>query len=146
MSRIYLTPSVGVNIAWSDSGYWLRGHEGVRNNCFSKIQLVGQKYRDKTTLASKARFSRHWFRFQSRHFSLLVVGYNTWPSSSSTNKNAALIIDHWLDFAKECWTVTVPYFSVRSSRSSALRWGQPSRFGRKREKYYYYLFFLPPSP
>ena len=34
-------------------GYWLRGHEGERNNCFSKIQLVGQKYRDKTTLASK---------------------------------------------------------------------------------------------
>ena len=33
-------------------GYWLRGHEGERNNCFSKIQLVGQKYRDKTTLAS----------------------------------------------------------------------------------------------
>ena len=29
--------------------YWLRGHEGERNNCFSKIQLVGQKYRDKTT-------------------------------------------------------------------------------------------------
>ena len=25
-------------------GYWLRGHEGKRNNCFSKIQLVGQKY------------------------------------------------------------------------------------------------------
>ena len=31
-------------------GYLLRGHEGERN-CFSKIQLVGQKYRDKTTLA-----------------------------------------------------------------------------------------------
>ena len=31
--------------------YWLRGHEGERNNCFSKIQLAGQKYRDKTTLA-----------------------------------------------------------------------------------------------
>ena len=31
-------------------GYWLRGHEGERNNyCFSKIQQVGQKYRDKTT-------------------------------------------------------------------------------------------------
>ena len=27
-------------------------HEGERNNCFSKIQLVGEKYRDKTTLAS----------------------------------------------------------------------------------------------
>ena len=33
-------------------GYWLRGHEGERNNCFSKIQLAGQKYRDKATLAS----------------------------------------------------------------------------------------------
>ena len=27
-------------------------NEGERNNCFSKIQRVGQKYRDKTTLAS----------------------------------------------------------------------------------------------
>ena len=27
-------------------GYWLRGHGGERNNCFSKIQLVGQKYRE----------------------------------------------------------------------------------------------------
>ena len=27
-------------------GYWLRGHEGERNNCFSKIQLVGKKYRE----------------------------------------------------------------------------------------------------
>ena len=32
--------------------YWLRGQEGERNNCLSKIQLVGQKYRDKATLAS----------------------------------------------------------------------------------------------
>ena len=44
-------------------------------NCFSKIQLVGKKYRDKTTLASKTRFTRHCFGFQSRRFSLLV-GYN----------------------------------------------------------------------
>ena len=41
----------------------------------SKIQLAGQKYRDKTTLASKTRFSRHCFGFQSRRFSL-PVGYN----------------------------------------------------------------------
>ena len=27
-------------------GYGLRGHEGERNNCFNKIQLVGQKYRE----------------------------------------------------------------------------------------------------
>ena len=56
-------------------GYWLRGHEGERNNCFSKIQLVGQKHRDKTTLTSKTRFSRLCFGFQSRRFSL-QVGYN----------------------------------------------------------------------
>ena len=30
-------------------GYNLRGHGGSRNNCYSKIQLVGQKHRDKTT-------------------------------------------------------------------------------------------------
>ena len=33
-------------------GYWLRAHSGLRNNCFSKTQLVGQKQRDKTALAS----------------------------------------------------------------------------------------------
>ena len=27
-------------------GYWIRGHEGDRNNCFSKIQLIGKKYRE----------------------------------------------------------------------------------------------------
>ena len=56
--------------------YRLRGHEGERNNCFyfSKIQLVGQKYQDKTTLASKTRFSRHCFGVQSRRFSLPTSG------------------------------------------------------------------------
>ena len=38
--------------AEGQTGCWLRGHEGERKNCFSKIQLVGQKYQDKTTLAS----------------------------------------------------------------------------------------------
>ena len=53
-----------------------RGHEGERDNyCFSKIQLAGQKYRDKTALASKMRFSRHCFGFHSQRFSLLA-GYN----------------------------------------------------------------------
>ena len=46
-------------------GYWLRGHEGERNNCLSKIQLVGQKHRDKTTLVSKTRFSRHCFELST---------------------------------------------------------------------------------
>ena len=74
-------------------GYLLGGNEGETNNCFIKIQLVGQKYGDKTTLVSKTRFSRHCFSFQSRCFSLLV-GYIMLPSSSSTNQNAALIIEH----------------------------------------------------
>ena len=56
-------------------GYWLGGHEGERNNCFRKLQLVSQKYQDKTTLASETRFSHHCFGFQSWRFSLLV-GYN----------------------------------------------------------------------
>ena len=58
---VYLT-----SIPRARMGYRLRGHEGERNNCFSKIQLVGRKYRDKKTLASKTRFSRHCFGFQSR--------------------------------------------------------------------------------
>ena len=38
-------------------GYWLRGHEGERNNCFSKIQLVGQKNIETERLSLvKARF------------------------------------------------------------------------------------------
>ena len=46
--------------AFGPMGYW--GHEGERNNCFRKIQLVDQKYLDKTTLASKTRFSAiFWF-------------------------------------------------------------------------------------
>ena len=73
--------------------YWLRGHEDERKNCLSKIQLVGQKYQDKTTLATKTQFSRYCFCFQSQHF-LLLVGYNILPSGSSTNQNTALIIDH----------------------------------------------------
>ena len=34
------------HVAEGRMGYWLRDHEGERNNCFSKIQLVGQKYRE----------------------------------------------------------------------------------------------------
>ena len=46
----YLTVIPGVRMGYESiaheaegrMGYWLRGHEGERNNCFSKIQLVGQ--------------------------------------------------------------------------------------------------------
>ena len=60
-------------------GYWLRGYEGERNNCFSKIQLVGKKI-------SRLNIFREWkldinpflppkhYKYGGR-FSLLV-GYN----------------------------------------------------------------------
>ena len=60
-------------------GYWLKGHEGERNNCFSKIQLVGQKIIEtKHLLQVKARLQSSFTAktLQIRgHFSLLV-GYN----------------------------------------------------------------------
>mgnify|MGYP006896118039 CR=1 FL=1 len=61
-------------------GFWLRGYEGEKNNCFSKIQLVGQKKKIKTKHLSqvKARLQSS-FTAKSlqiwRRFSLLV-GYN----------------------------------------------------------------------
>ena len=74
-------------------GYWLRGHEGERNNCFSKIQLVGQKISSQNNFSwLTLDFNLFWPR-KSRPFSLLV-GYNIEPRSSSTNQNAALMIDH----------------------------------------------------
>ena len=37
--------------------YWLKGYEGERNNCFSKIQLVGQKNIETRHLSQvKARY------------------------------------------------------------------------------------------
>ena len=56
-------------------GYWLRGHEGERNNCFSIIQVVGNKIIILVGDFSKTWFNRHCFVFQSQRFSLLV-GYN----------------------------------------------------------------------
>ena len=113
MLSVFNNYSLSLNGFWVWMSYWLRGHEDERNNCFSKIQLVGQKYQDKTTLASKMRFSCHCFGFQSQCFSLLV-GYNIYPSSISTNQNTALTIDHWLDFTKviyTCWLFMALPFS-----------------------------------
>ena len=62
-------------------GYWLRGHEGERNNCFSKIQLVGRKNIDKTYRQNIQVKARHQPFLPPKHnkyggrFSLLV-GYN----------------------------------------------------------------------
>ena len=56
-------------------GYWLRGHEGEWNNCFSKIRLVGQNIETKQLKQAKRDSVTIFFGFQSRRFSLLV-GYN----------------------------------------------------------------------
>ena len=53
-------------------GYWLRSHEGERNNRFSKIQLIGQKISTQNNL--KQDFNP-FLPPKIRRFSLLV-GYN----------------------------------------------------------------------
>ena len=56
-------------------GYWLRGHEGERNNCFSKIQVVGQKYQEWKSVSYFKLDFNPYLPPKRRHFSLLV-GYN----------------------------------------------------------------------
>ena len=55
-------------------GYWLKWHEGERNNCFSKIELVGQKYGEKNFSWLKLDFNP--FLSQKSLRFLLLVGYN----------------------------------------------------------------------
>ena len=60
-------------------GYWLRGHEGERNNCFSKTQLVGQKNVKTKHLSQVEDIFQSSFTAKTlqiwRRLSLLV-GYN----------------------------------------------------------------------
>ena len=64
-----------VHEAEGQIGYWLRGHEGESNNCFSKIQLVGQKYREQKNFSWLKLDFNHFLPPKSPHYSLLV-GYN----------------------------------------------------------------------
>ena len=50
-------------------------HEGERNNCFSKIQLVGQKYREQKNFSCLKLDFNPFLPPNSRRFSLLM-GYN----------------------------------------------------------------------
>ena len=59
--------------------YWFIGYEGERNNCFSKIQLVGQKNIETKHLLQVE--ARHQSYFTAKHYKydgrfLLLVGYN----------------------------------------------------------------------
>ena len=88
-------------------GYWLRGHEGERNNCFSKIQLVDKKNISSQNILRLLKLDFNPFLptkdyKYGRRLSRLV-GYNIEPTSSTTNQNAALIIDHLLDFTNKIY-------------------------------------------
>ena len=56
-------------------GYWFRGHEGERNNCFSKIHLVGQKNIE----------TKHLSQAKARHV-ILEVRKKFFAAASSVKK------------------------------------------------------------
>ena len=56
-------------------GYWLRGHKGKRNDCFSKIQLVGQKISRQNNFSKLKLDFNPFLPPKSQRFALLV-GYN----------------------------------------------------------------------
>ena len=49
-------------------GYCLRGHEGERNKCFSKIQLFGHKYREQNNLSYQNAIQSPLFWFSKQAF------------------------------------------------------------------------------
>jgi len=60
-------------------GHRFIGHEGERNNCFSQIQLVGQKNIETKHLSQVE--ARHQSYFTAKHYKYdgrlsLLVGYN----------------------------------------------------------------------
>ena len=56
-------------------GYWLIGYESERNNCFRKIQLVGQKNIENKHLSQVKARRQSFFTTKTLQISLLV-GYN----------------------------------------------------------------------
>ena len=89
-------------------GYSLRGYEGERNNCFSKIQLVGQKNIEAKHLTQVKARHQSFFTAKTLQIwrALFATSYNISPTSSSTNQNAALMIDHWLGSTNIIYTMS----------------------------------------
>ena len=56
-------------------GYWLIVYEGERNNCFSKIQLVGKKNFETKHFSQVEAGHQSFFAAKTLQISLLV-GYN----------------------------------------------------------------------
>ena len=62
-------------------GYRLRGYEGERNNCFSKIKLVGQKNIETKHLSQVKARHQSFFTAKTLQICMagrfsLLVGYN----------------------------------------------------------------------
>ena len=99
----------------SEAIYWLRGHEGERSNCLSKIQLVGHKYRDKTT--SKTRFSHYGFGFQAGAYRY------SWAVTYGLVVPQTIRTQHWLtiiDLTSWILLIHVIYFFLAIFRKSQL--------------------------
>ena len=125
-------------------------HEGERNNCFSikSNQLVKKISRQNIfrQLKLDLKFAL------SRRFSLLV-GYNKQLTSSSTNQNAALIIDHQLDFTNKIyslrsnvfWSVTELVMNCQEKSSMATNLTQ-LKYDRSQNNWLVFVGFLNLQP
>ena len=73
--------------------YWLRGNEGERNNCCENPKSWSKISRQ-NNFSKQNAIQPQLFWFSKRALFAVLVSYNIEPSSSSTNQNVALIIDH----------------------------------------------------
>ena len=68
-------------------GYRLRGYEGERNNCFSKIQLVGQKNNETEHLSLvKARHQSFFTAKTLQNYYHTKMGSNKFITNHKSNK------------------------------------------------------------
>ena len=74
ITHIFNNYSLSLNGLWVNS-YWLIGYESERNNCFSKIQLVGQKNIETKYYSQVKAGHQSFFVAKTLQISLLV-GYN----------------------------------------------------------------------
>ena len=83
--------------------YRLRGHEDETNNnyCFSKSNQLIKKILRQYILRQLKLDLNLCLLPKHCKYGRLLVGYNMQSSSSSTNRNVALIIDHQLNFTNQ---------------------------------------------
>ena len=83
-------------------GYWLLGHEGERNNWFSKIQLVGQKNIETKHLSLvKARLFKVLMFWRQKRIKILFCRQNI-ANTADAFATSGLEI-RWKLFFKSPW-------------------------------------------